>query len=182
MSEVILHTEKLIIRQADEMLLPLILDFLNRNKLFFQKWEPLRKESFYSSEVQLQNLKALRNDDSQYRFYLFTQNEPDTIVGEIGLSNIVKGVYLNCTISYKLDQSMTGRGIMSEALREIEVFVFETLKLHRIEANIIPTNLKSLKLIRKLGFREEGLSKQLLKINGIWEDHLRFAKLNPKNI
>ena len=80
--------------------------------------------------MQLQNLKALRNDDSQYRFYLFTQNEPDTIVGEIGLSNIVKGVYLNCTISYKLDQYMTGIDIMSEAKKEI-----------------IPTNLKSLKLI-----------------------------------
>lgn len=68
---------------------------------------------------------------------------------------------------------------MFEALQSALQFIFNEIKLHRIEANIIPRNTPSIRLIENLGFMNEGLSKQYLKINGVWEDHYRFAKLNP---
>jgi [ribosomal protein S5]-alanine N-acetyltransferase len=67
---------------------------------------------------------------------------------------------------------------MTEAVRKGIDIMFNDYKLHRIEANVIPRNARSLKVVRKLGFREEGLAKDYLKINGIWEDHIHMVLLN----
>ena len=58
--------------------------------------------------------------------------------------------------------------------------MFEEIKIHRIEANIMPINIVSIKVIEKLGFENEGLAKKYLKVNGIWEDHFHYVKLNTK--
>ena len=52
---------------------------------------------------------------------------------------------------------------------------FTTLHLHRIEANIQPSNIASINLVKRLGFSNEGFSRQYLKINGKWRDHERWA-------
>jgi len=51
------------------------------------------------------------------------------------------------------------------------------LHLHRLEAACIPVNLASIRLLTKCGFRQEGLARRYLKINGRWEDHLLFGRL-----
>lgn len=51
------------------------------------------------------------------------------------------------------------------------------LGLHRVQANVMPANVASLKIARNSGFREEGLGRRLLQINDRWEDHVMFAKL-----
>lgn len=56
--------------------------------------------------------------------------------------------------------------------------VFEELKLHRIEAPIMPRNETSINVVSKLGFTNEGIAKKLIKVNGIWEDHIRWALIN----
>ena len=100
----------------------------------------------------------------------------------IGISNITEGVFQNCYIGYKLDFREIGKGYMKESLKRIIKYIFEELGLHRIEANIIPGNERSINLIEKIGFRREGLAKKLLKINGVWEDHYRYAILNDEMI
>lgn len=67
---------------------------------------------------------------------------------------------------------------MTEAVNECVRIGFEEIGLHRIEANIMPKNKASLGVVRKCGFREEGLSRKYLKINGIWEDHIHMVKLH----
>jgi ribosomal-protein-alanine N-acetyltransferase len=64
---------------------------------------------------------------------------------------------------------------MADALRVIVRFVFEGLRLHRLEAACIPTNLPSQGVLKKCGFREEGLAREYLCINGVWQDHMLFA-------
>ena len=71
-----------------------------------------------------------------------------------------------------------GRGLMKDGLAQVITHAFKTMKLHRLEANIQPGNLPSKALVKKLGFRREGLSPRYLKINGRWRDHERWAILS----
>ena len=78
-------------------------------------------------------------------------------------------------LGYKLDNEFEGLGYMQEGLTAIIHFAFSHLKLHRLEANIIPDNHRSIKLIKSLGFNKDGLTEKYLKINGKWADHYRFS-------
>ncbi len=67
---------------------------------------------------------------------------------------------------------------MTEAIVKMVAIAFEKLSLHRIEANIIPRNTRSIRTVEKAGFEYEGISKKYLKINGVWEDHVHMVILN----
>jgi ribosomal-protein-alanine N-acetyltransferase len=114
------------------------------------------------------------------RFYLFRQTQPaGPIIGDLHFSSIVRGAFQSCFVGYKMDEGAANQGYMTEALRRGAEFTFKDLRLHRLEANIMPRNLPSRRVVTKLGFVEEGLSHNYLKINGVWEDHLHYAMLNP---
>jgi len=68
-------------------------------------------------------------------------------------------------------------GHMTGAVRAVLPFAFATLRLHRVEAACIPTNTPSIRLLERCGFSREGYARQYLCINGIWQDHLLFARL-----
>jgi ribosomal-protein-alanine N-acetyltransferase len=67
---------------------------------------------------------------------------------------------------------------MQEGLAKVITHAFDVMKMHRLEANIQPGNLRSKALVKRLGFRREGLSPRYLKINGRWRDHERWAILS----
>jgi len=69
---------------------------------------------------------------------------------------------------------------MTEAVKKVVDYAFTELKLHRIEGNVLPDNVSSLKVLDKNGFKYEGVSEKYLKINGVWRDHIHMVKLNPK--
>jgi ribosomal-protein-alanine N-acetyltransferase len=62
-----------------------------------------------------------------------------------------------------------------EALVVLARFAFEELALHRVQVAIIPRNKASRRVVEKLELRGEGLAERYLEINGIWEDHVRYA-------
>jgi ribosomal-protein-alanine N-acetyltransferase len=66
---------------------------------------------------------------------------------------------------------------MTAAVKGVLPFCFETLRLHRVEAACIPTNTASIRLLERCGFLREGYARQYLCINGVWQDHLLFARL-----
>ena len=106
------------------------------------------------------------------------KGEEDKVIGALTFSNIVKGVFLSCFLGYNLDKDEINMGYMTEAVKKGIEIMFQDYGLHRIEASIMPRNIRSLKVTQKLGFQEEGLSPQYLKINGKWEDHLHMVLLN----
>ena len=67
---------------------------------------------------------------------------------------------------------------MTEAVSQVVRFAFSSLRLHRIEGNIMPRNKASIRVAEKCGFVREGVARKYLKINGVWEDHIHFVKLN----
>mgnify|MGYP006248615201 FL=1 len=111
-----------------------------------------------------------------------TDREQSRIIGDITFSNINEGITMSCVVGYKMDKNHLGKGYMTEALQRAIRYVFGTLKLHRIEANIMPTNIASARLVEKIGFQKEGFSPKYLKINNRWEDHSRYAIINPNEV
>jgi ribosomal-protein-alanine N-acetyltransferase len=82
-------------------------------------------------------------------------------------------------LGYAIDAAHEGRGLMREALQATIEYVFDVLRLHRIQANYVPENRRSGALLERLGFVREGLARDYLFINGAWRDHVLTARLNP---
>lgn len=108
---------------------------------------------------------------------LACRREDARIVGAFNLSEIVRGVFQSCYMGYYVGAGYQRRGYMTEALGLVLAHAFDTLKLHRVEANIQPDNVPSLALVRRAGFTREGYSRRYLKISGRWRDHERYALL-----
>ena len=105
------------------------------------------------------------------------RREDDTVMGEINLSQIVRGLFLSAYLDYQVGAPFARQGYMTEGLHLALRHAFTTLGLHRLEANIQPENAPSIALVRKVGFAREGYSRRYLKIGGRWRDHERWAIL-----
>lgn len=99
----------------------------------------------------------------------------DRLVGELTLSSVQRGPFQSAYIGYWIDEAVAGRGFTPEAVVVALRLAFEDLGLHRIEISIIPRNDRSKRVVEKLAIRHEGIAKRFLQINGVWEDHSRFA-------
>jgi len=109
------------------------------------------------------------------RRFLMCLRETDEIVGAVSLGNIVRGPFESCTIGYWCGAAHARRGYTTEGVALALRVAFRELRLHRAEANIMPRNEPSTRLVRRLGFRDEGLAKRYLRINYAWEDHVRWG-------
>ncbi|RVQ67579.1 N-acetyltransferase [Croceicoccus ponticola] len=98
-----------------------------------------------------------------------------TIAGVINFSQIALGNFRSAYLGYHGNTACSGEGLMTEAVRQAVDFAFLDIGLHRIEANIQPGNLRSIALVRRVGFRHEGFSPRYLMIDGDWRDHERWA-------
>lgn len=96
----------------------------------------------------------------------------------IGLNNVVWNAFCSAFLGYKLDKDFLNRGYMSMAVEMVTRYAFEELHLHRIEANVMPRNKASLRVLEKNQYMNEGTAKYYLKINGVWEDHIHMVKIN----
>ena len=99
------------------------------------------------------------------------------VAGVVNLNEIVAGVFQSAYLAYYGTAGLAGRGLMTEAVRLAAAHAFGVLGLHRLEANIQPDNLRSIALVKRLGFRLEGFSPRYLRIGGEWRDHERWALL-----
>jgi len=95
--------------------------------------------------------------------------------GEVNLSSVQRGPFQSAYVGYWIDEKHAGNGYMPEALVVLARFAFDELRLHRIQISIIPRNSASRRVVEKLGIRDEGVAARYLEINGVWEDHIRYA-------
>lgn len=96
-------------------------------------------------------------------------------VGELNLSSVQRGPFQNAYVGYWIDERHAGRGYTPEALVVAARYAFDELGLHRLQVAIIPRNGASRRVVEKLALREEGVALRYLEINGVWEDHVRYA-------
>lgn len=97
------------------------------------------------------------------------------LVGQVTVAPILRGAFNSAQIGYWVDRDCAGRGITPTAIALIVDHCFGPVGLHRIEANVRPENAASRRVLAKLGFREEGLHRRYLAIDGHYRDHLGFA-------
>ncbi|MGE0629658.1 MAG: GNAT family N-acetyltransferase [Hyphomicrobiaceae bacterium] len=112
-----------------------------------------------------------------YAYFIFRADD-ERLLGGLTLSNVRRGVSQSASLGYWLGEPYVRRGYMSAAVEAIARFGFEDLDLHRIEAACLPVNEASIRVLERCGFRREGLARRYLKINGEWQDHLLYARLD----
>ena len=103
--------------------------------------------------------------------------DDEALIGVFNFSEIVRGAFESSYLGYYAFAPHVGQGYMSEGLNLVLALAFAKLKLHRIEANVQPTNRPSVSLVRRAGFTREGFSRRYVKIAGRWRDHERWAML-----
>ena len=97
------------------------------------------------------------------------------LVGQMSMGSIVLGSFRSCFAGYWVSRAVAGQLVTPTALAVAGDHLLSTVGMHRIEVNIRPENTASLAVMRKLGFRAEGLRPHYLHIAGAWRDHLSFA-------
>lgn len=178
-----LETPRLSLHFPQATMAPAITDYFCRNKAFFKPWVPLTRNSFYTLDFQqekiLQECQQIANKQL-VKFWVCERDDQagEYVLGHLAFSNLVWGAFRSCFLGYSIDQHHNGKGYASEALTAAVAFMFGRLKWHRIEANIMPRNQASIRVVEKLGFECEGSSPKYLKINGVWEDHLHYVIRN----
>jgi len=149
---------------------------------FLTPWEPVWAEDELTRGAFRRRIKRYQKEtrlDSAYVFFVLRDSD-DALLGGCTLSNVRRGVTQCCTLGYWVGEKFARQGYMTEALKALVPFVFRTLGLHRIEAACLTGNQASRSLLARAGFREEGLARKYLLINGIWADHLLFALLKEE--
>ena len=147
---------------------------------FLAPWEPTWPADDLSRSAFRRRIRRYAEDlrtDQGYAF-LIIRSADDALVGGLTLANIRRGVAQAGSLGYWMGQPHARHGYMTAAVRAVIPFAFATLRLHRLEAACIPTNTGSIRLLENTGFVREGYARDYLCINGIWQDHLLYGRLN----
>lgn len=149
------------------------------NDEWLTKWEPQRLpgqpdvvEDAHAFGVRCSARQRERQLGTGYGFGVFVDGH---FGGEVNLNSIQRGPFQNAYVGYWIDERMAGNSYIPEALVVVMRFAFEELHLHRVQAAIVPRNDSSRRVAAKLELREEGTALKYLEINGVWEDHIRYA-------
>jgi ribosomal-protein-alanine N-acetyltransferase len=150
-----------------------------RNVEWLTPWEPARVpgqpdvvEDRDAFAVRCSARQRERQLGTGFGFGIFVHGE---FAGEINLSSVQRGPFQSAYVGYWVDEKHAGNGYVPEALVVLARWVFEDLRLHRLQIAIIPRNRASRRVVEKLGIRDEGVAQRYLEINGVWEDHIRYA-------
>ena len=146
---------------------------------YLRPWEPawpadaLTRTAF---RRRLRHHQREAREETGFAFLVFRDID-DVLVGGVTLSGIRRGVAQSATLGYWMGRAYAGRGYMLDALRTTLSFSFGQLRLHRLEAATLEQNERSRKLLRGLGFTEEGRARGYLCIDGVWRDHVLYGLL-----
>lgn len=156
-----------------------ILYFNLTNRSHLQPWEPERTDEYFTLAATRTRLEGMQQQmvAGSALYWLIRDKDNHAVVGQCGFSNIVRGPFQACHLGFAAAAAAQGRGYMQEALESAISFVFEHYGLHRVMANYRPENVRSAKLLARLGFEIEGQARAYLKINGQWADHVLTSRI-----
>lgn len=173
-----LTTNRCSLRLAEPQDLPEVLRYWRENGSRYSPALPsaLLTEAYWEERI-LQAFRELQAGTT-CKLYVFERERP-RIAGTITFTDITRGFQHQCALGYGLSGEHEGRGLMTEAASRAIELVFDELKLHRIEATYRESNLRSARLLDRLGFQCEGLLRDAMWVDGRWESQILAARLNP---
>ena len=180
-----LETARLTLRLARPGMQAAVARFLAENfDGHLDRWSPPPAPGYFSEAFWGERLAIAVEEyraDRAVRFVLQAHGAPldGEVLGTCNYTNIVRGAFQACHLGYQVARAHEGRGLMAEALRAANTFMFATVRLHRIMANFRPENERSRRLLQRLGFVEEGFARDYLYIDGGWRDHVLTSLSNP---
>jgi ribosomal-protein-alanine N-acetyltransferase len=151
----------------------------DQSREFLAPWEPTWPEDDLTRSSFRRRLRRYSEDmrcDQAYAFLLFRKGD-NALLGGITLTNVRRGVAQAGSMGYWVGAPFAAQGYMTRGVSALAPFAFDVLRLHRIEAACIPTNQPSIRLLERTGFVREGYAREYLCINGMWQDHLLYARL-----
>jgi ribosomal-protein-alanine N-acetyltransferase len=179
-----LRTERLVLRLARPGMERAMARFLEDNfDGHLDRWSPPPPPAFFTAAFWAERLALAVEEFGADRSARFVLQEPGAelapIVGTVNYTNFVRGAFQACHLGYQIGRAHEGRGLMAEALRATNDFMFDVMRMHRIMANFRPENSRSGKLLERLGFVREGLAHDYLFIDGAWRDHVLTSLTHP---
>ncbi|UOM33373.1 GNAT family N-acetyltransferase [Acuticoccus sp. I52.16.1] len=170
--------------------MPVANDYTDWSKLraesrhFLKPWEPTWPRDDLTRMAFRRRLRRYHREiraDEGYAVFVY-EADSGALAGGITLAHVKRGVTQSCSLGYWMGERFAGQGLMGDAVRAIVPFCFETLGLNRIEAATLPHNERSIRLLKRVGFTEEGYARRFLCINGAWRDHILFGLVNGDTI
>ena len=176
-----IETERLrlaVLRKSDA---PRVAEYFIKNREFHRQFSQTHPDSYFTVSEQR---KFLAYDCESFLGgtlvpLWISVKGANEIIGRVSFFNLAYGGMMSCAVGYHLDKDHTGQGFMAEALESACSFMFKEYKMHRIEAFILPENERSIRLIRRAGFTDEGRRVSYMHINGQYRDHDAFYLLEP---
>ena len=174
-----LWSERVVLRPAERTDFEAWAGVRAESRRFLTPWEPSWTSDALSRGAFRRRLARYAADwrgDQGYSLFVF-RREDGQLMGGIGLTNVRRGVAETASLGYWIGLPFARQGFMTAALPLVLDFSFDRLRLHRVEAACLPTNVPSRALLLRTGFTEEGYARRYLLIDGKWQDHLLLAIL-----
>src|SRR3954451_5732414 len=150
------------------------------NENWLTPWEPTSSVPWSSRHAPAADRVMRRMGARRARLGLtvpFAIRVDGRLAGQVTLDNIVRGAMRSAHLGYWIDRAVAGRGLATIAVALVCDHAFGETGLHRLQADIRPENVRSQRLVERLGFRQEGMLRRYLDIDGDWRDHLTYALL-----
>jgi ribosomal-protein-alanine N-acetyltransferase len=170
---------RIVLRQLVVTDFPQWREVRRRNVDWLTKWEPTRPlgapdviEDRDAFGIRCSSRQREQQLGVGYGFGIFVDG---SFCGEINISSVQRGPFQSAYVGYWIDEAQAGNSYTPEAVVVLARHAFEQLGLHRLQISIIPRNGSSRRVAEKLALREEGTALRYLEINGVWEDHVRYA-------
>lgn len=182
-SHMLYKTQRTFVELLAESHARVLSDYYLENERHLNIWQPARPDGYHSeSSWQRRVCDYLEESRSgaSVRLLAFDQ-ETRELVGICEFTSITRGAFEACYLGYSVGQKFENKGLMTEILNGAIDYVFEELGLHRVMANFMPENVRSARVLAKLGFEKEGFARAYLNIAGQWRDHILTSKINPRH-
>jgi ribosomal-protein-alanine N-acetyltransferase len=177
-----LSTERLLLRSPRPDDAERLCAYYVRNRHHLAPWDPPAPPGFHEPASWPERVASYERDrlaGISLRLVLASSRHPDgPVIGVASLTQIVRGPFLCASLGYSIDAREEGKGYMHEALGAVVAHAFGPLGLHRVQANYLPVNERSGRLLRRLGFVVEGYARDYLFIDGAFRDHVLTSLTN----